>query len=460
MSELLNFRSIVIQAHDNPDADAIASGYGLWLYFRLRGKKVRLIYGGSRPISKSNLVLMVKQLQIPIEHMEALHDEPDLLLTVDCQYGERNVQKFSGKTIAVIDHHVAVPEKLPALQEVRSTYGSCSTIVWDMLKEEGDNPSDNEDLATALYYGLFMDTGKMQELHHPKDKDMRDELELRLNRATLTMLQNCNLSEEELVNLTKAGFYWVQAGIESFSDGILRLMGKGASAIRQVQTMKHCMAHGVDLMWYVLVGTPGETETMCQEVNEVIPKIMHLQGPGTVAHVMFLRDSYYTEHPGGAVPELRPDMGYDFVYPDRDFIRRTALLFSPKDPQELARYYDYRQIGPAYEKLYELTETWRSTPQLLFLKDKGYMVKILDTRIIAKHPILHLTGAKAQLCRACRNVKDEKDLFRELSDQFEEHEIKESIDWLVEENQLLKIGSEYLTLAVDRDAYFQSQNYY
>ena len=204
LSELLNFRSIVIQAHDNPDADAIASGYGLWLYFRLRGKKVRLIYGGSRPISKSNLVLMVKQLQIPIEHMEALHDEPDLLLTVDCQYGERNVQKFSGKTIAVIDHHVAVPEKLPALQEVRSTYGSCSTIIWDMLREEGDDPSNNEDLATALYYGLFMDTGKMQELHHPKDKDMRDELELRLNRATLTMLQNCNLSEEELKIAGKA----------------------------------------------------------------------------------------------------------------------------------------------------------------------------------------------------------------------------------------------------------------
>ncbi len=280
----------------------------------------------------------------------------------------------------------------------------------------------------------------------------------RKNRLGLFCEIKSNLSEEELVNLTKAGFYWVQAGIESFSDGILRLMGKGASAIRQVQTMKHCMAHGVDLMWYVLVGTPGETEAMCQEVNAVIPKIMHLQGPGTVAHVMFLRDSYYTEHPGGVVPELRPDMGYDFVYPNRDFIQRTALLFSPKDPQELARYYDYRQIGPAYEKLYELTETWRNTPQLLFLKDKGDMVKILDTRIIAKHPILHLTGAKAQLCRACRNVKEEKDLIKELSDQFEEHEIKESIDWLLEENQLLKIGSEYLTLAVDRDAYFQSQN--
>ena len=64
LSDLLTYREVVIQGHDNPDADAIASGYGLWLYFRLRGKKVRLIYGGSRPIQKSNLVLMVEKVDI------------------------------------------------------------------------------------------------------------------------------------------------------------------------------------------------------------------------------------------------------------------------------------------------------------------------------------------------------------------------------------------------------------
>ena len=276
------------------------------------------------------------------------------------------------------------------------------------------------------------------------------------NRLKLFCEVKSNLSEEELINMTKAGFYWVQAGIESFSDNILKLMNKGASAIRQVQLMKHCFAHGIHIMWYVLVGTPGETEAMCNEVNEVIPKIMHLDGPSTVAHVMFLRDSYYTKHPGGAVPEIRPDMGYDFVYPDRDFIQRTALLFSPKDPQELARYYDYRQIGPAYEKLYELTETWRTTPQVLFMKDKGDMVKIIDTRLIANQVIYHLTGAAAQLCRSCHNVMEENALIKELSGQFAETEVREALAQLVEDNLLLKIGSEYLTLAVDRDAHRKS----
>ena len=33
LKELLQFDEIIIQCHDNPDADAIASGYGLYCYF-------------------------------------------------------------------------------------------------------------------------------------------------------------------------------------------------------------------------------------------------------------------------------------------------------------------------------------------------------------------------------------------------------------------------------------------
>ena len=64
--------------------------------------------------------------------------------------------------------------------------------------------------------------------------------------------------EADVMRLKSAGFFWVQAGIESFSDGILKLMGKGVSAIRQVQMMKHCRAHNLRLLWYILVGTPEE----------------------------------------------------------------------------------------------------------------------------------------------------------------------------------------------------------
>ncbi|MBP5280876.1 MAG: DHH family phosphoesterase [Lachnospiraceae bacterium] len=250
LSDLLIYRDIVIQAHDNPDADAIASGYGLWLYFRLKGKRVRFVYGGSRPIQKSNLVLMIDKLHVPIEHAERLDHEPELLLTVDCQYGEKNVQKFPAKNIAIVDHHVARETELPKLCDIRSTYGACSTIVWDLMKDEGYDPADNDELSTALYYGLFMDTSKLQEVRHPKDKDMRDELEPRLNHPILVLLQNCNLSQEELKIAGKAMFdvdyhgagHYALAQAQRCDPNILGVI---SDALIEVENVGTCIAYCV-----------------------------------------------------------------------------------------------------------------------------------------------------------------------------------------------------------------------
>lgn len=209
LRNLLPFDNIVVQCHDNPDADALASGYGLYRFFEKAGKKVRFLYGGRNEIHKSNLVNMVEKLQIPVVHVcdaEEYSGIPDLLVTVDCQYGERNVQNFPAKEIAVIDHHVPRLDQLPALREVRDNYGACATIIWDMLLAEGIDVSEDQALATAFYYGLFMDTGKLQEVRHPKDKDMRDALEPKLDHAILTLLQNSNLSQEELKIAGKAMF--------------------------------------------------------------------------------------------------------------------------------------------------------------------------------------------------------------------------------------------------------------
>ena len=43
LNELLKFNDIVIQCHDNPDADALASGFALYWYFTRNDKKPVLL---------------------------------------------------------------------------------------------------------------------------------------------------------------------------------------------------------------------------------------------------------------------------------------------------------------------------------------------------------------------------------------------------------------------------------
>ncbi|MBQ7008244.1 MAG: hypothetical protein IJN05_03405 [Ruminococcus sp.] len=48
LSELLQYNDIVIQCHNFPDADAVASGFGVYRYLRLNGKNPRFIYSGPK----------------------------------------------------------------------------------------------------------------------------------------------------------------------------------------------------------------------------------------------------------------------------------------------------------------------------------------------------------------------------------------------------------------------------
>ena len=194
LSDLLAFDKIVVQCHDNPDADAIASGFGVYLYLKEKGKKVRFIYSGKTRINKSNLQLMIKELSIPLSYVTKL-DKPDLLVTVDCQYGEGNVTRFEAGEIAVIDHH-QVSGHLPLLNEVRSNLGSCSTLVRELLRMEGIDFNYDKRLSTALYFGLMKDTNYFSEIFHPLDKDLRDDA--MFERTTITRFRNANLSMEEM----------------------------------------------------------------------------------------------------------------------------------------------------------------------------------------------------------------------------------------------------------------------
>lgn len=198
LSDLECYKKITIQCHDNPDADALASGFGLYCYFSSKGIETRLVYSGKNQIQKANICLMVDKLNIPVEYIPRNAEDPyrveGLLITVDGQYGAGNVSKILADEVAIIDHHQEEIKDI-SLSRIESHLGSCSTLVWIMLKEMGYQDIDRK-LSTALYYGLYMDTNMFAEIYNPIDMDMRDSLDY--DKSLVTRFRNSNLSLKEL----------------------------------------------------------------------------------------------------------------------------------------------------------------------------------------------------------------------------------------------------------------------
>lgn len=200
LSTLLRYKSICIQCHDNPDADALASAYGLHLYFQANHIESYIVYGGRNQITKPNLKLMIRELDIPVSFFpETFHIKDGLLLTVDCQPGESNVTMIRAENTACIDHHQICTQL--EMSDIRTYLGSCSTLVWKLLLDEGFNVADNPKLCTALYYGLMTDTGNFIESLHPLDRDMKDSLVFDKNLVTRFINSNISIKELEIAGI-------------------------------------------------------------------------------------------------------------------------------------------------------------------------------------------------------------------------------------------------------------------
>lgn len=198
LNQLLDFNNIIIQCHDNPDPDTLASGYALYTYLKFHHKNVRLIYSGPNQISKPNLKLMIESLHIPIEYVTYI-DIPDLLITVDCQYGEGNIHHFPTRAVCVLDHHIPVSEPT-ILSDIRPNLTSCSTLIWTLLIASGFNLESHLEVCTALYYGLLTDSNAFTEISDDLDVQMQNTIPF--DNAIIKQLKYSNLS---LIDLVTAG---------------------------------------------------------------------------------------------------------------------------------------------------------------------------------------------------------------------------------------------------------------
>lgn len=349
LSELLKYNNIVIQCHDNPDADALASGFAVYCYLKENGKSPRFVYGGRTAVRKSNLVMMIRELEIPVEHVREL-EPPELLITVDCQYKEGNVTLFEAEHVAVLDHH-RVNGKLPKMNEVRSSLGACATLIWELLKEEGFDVNQNQKLATALYYGLYTDTNEFTEIYHPLDKDLRDTAAFLPEH--ITKFKNANLSIEEL---EVAGAALLRTDyIEEYRLAIVKagpcdpnILGIISDLVLEVDAVDICLVFNVNPHGVKISVRSCVKEVQASELAEEICKGLgsgggHLLKAGGFLDMKRVIPEYYAFCESHHIePRMVPSEAGDFLRPSDSGIK--AVL-----EKRLIDYFEDSQVIVARE---------------------------------------------------------------------------------------------------------------
>jgi len=258
-----------------------------------------------------------------------------------------------------------------------------------------------------------------------------------------------NLSRKQVELLSRAGVERIQPGIESLSDHVLKLIGKGTSALQNIQLLKWCKEYGVRVDWNLLYGFPGETVEDYQQQLELLASIRFLEPPGTCGPLRLDRFSPYFNNPESfGLKNLRPMRAYSFLYP-----------VNAQSMSQIAYYFDFdyeQDVDPRgfAAEVIDYVDDWNKHLDIGTLKGvvkpDGQLV-LIDTRNQTGMLTFALDGLERKVYEYCDQVHSLQAIIRHLGQHAEvidETSVKAFLDSLMANQLMVTDGTRYLSLAL------------
>lgn len=194
---------VYIQMHNFPDPDAIASAFGLQELLRYRGISATICYKGK--IERYSTEKMCQLLGIELDNIEDIAGqltEMDEVILVDAQKGNANIIDIAGKEIICIDHHPTFEQQTYCFADIRPGIGACATMIAQYFFENEIPMSER--IATALSFGIRMDTKNLSRGVSRLDMEMLYQMFDLCDQNVIHSLENSNLYFEDLLAYSKA----------------------------------------------------------------------------------------------------------------------------------------------------------------------------------------------------------------------------------------------------------------
>lgn len=198
--ECITKSHVYIQTHNYPDQDALASALGLQEILRYKGIDSTICYQGE--IDKANTITMTEALGFELYDVDDLPIQAeDEIILVDGQKGNVNLEDLVGEEIACIDHHPMQDVSSYRFYDIRKV-GACATIIASYFLENEIPVSER--VATALAYGIKMDTADLMRQTTTTDVDMFCIMYKKANIDMIRLFESHSLILNDLVAYREA----------------------------------------------------------------------------------------------------------------------------------------------------------------------------------------------------------------------------------------------------------------
>lgn len=176
------------------DPDAMASAQAVRRLLSRRVEEVTIAHNNK--IERLNNLAMKDFLKIPLQHMRGTRqDQYTKFVLIDSQ-PPHNPDLASISYNAVIDHHPVTDGWDAPFVDIRPEYGAVASMLTEYLKAAKINPTVA--LATALFYGIKVDTQNFTKKTSPSDLLCFQYLFKRINQQLLNKIETSDIRRSEL----------------------------------------------------------------------------------------------------------------------------------------------------------------------------------------------------------------------------------------------------------------------
>lgn len=340
-----------------------------------------------------------------------------------CWWGAKNACRFCGQNGSRLAFRSRSPEKaLEQLRYIVERYGRYAP-----LYQATDTILDYRYMSTLL----------------PRLK------ELGLIRNLFYEVK-ANLSEEQVKLLAESGITMVQAGIETLSTPILRLMNKGVSALQCIQLLKWGQQYGVQISWNVIAAIPHEPPGEYARMADLIDSLTHLQPPEWFGPVRFDRFSSYFESPGTyGISNVKPYPAYEHCFrniQDCQLFNMAYFFVGDYLQRNAWRHYTdtFRQQVQVWRSSYKHAKVyWFPVDDVLYIQ---------DTRPIARHTHQVIGGLDRFVLEATNQIANPRAIAEYAEKRLgacpTAEDINAALSRLIQAKLVIADGDQYLSVVV------------
>jgi ribosomal peptide maturation radical SAM protein 1 len=259
-----------------------------------------------------------------------------------------------------------------------------------------------------------------------------------------------SLTREQLRRMREGGLVSVQPGVESFSTHVLRLMGKGTTAVRNLEFVKWCTYFDIRDSYNILLGFPGETREDYRLQEDLVAKIHHLEPPYTICKARPDRGSpMFTDPAAQGVARLVPQRCYEYIFPKDVFdLRRVSYYFEHETERTLAE----REYDGIYAAVLAWQERWKRAPRP-FLRYRKSLETILieDGRALGAPRKHALSGPPARLYEFCADAHGRAEIAARFGG---EPWVEAALADFIAKDLMVHLDGRYLALALPASPFF------